>query len=158
MLVGNSQFLLISCVINRSLCPKQQSCKRDHGGLGIAAPRPYTMSTLSTVEISSLWTLKQYTVSSSLTSASGYRRVDYRISLNRCRPRIVAAQSEALGRNRCHPQIVAAASKCGTCSHVRRVSDDGHHTSARTVCVARTSLSTADSRSERLCVLLTAST
>ena len=36
------------------------------------------------------------------------------------------------------------------------ISDDGHHTSARTVCVVRVDL-TADSRSERLRILLTVS-
>ena len=37
------------------------------------------------------------------------------------------------------------------------ISDDGHHASARTVCVVRV-VPTADRRSERLHVLLTAST
>ena len=78
------------------------------------------------------------------------------ISSNRRRPRIVAAQSEALERNKRRPRIVAAASKHGTRICVRMISDHGHHASARTVCVVQV-VPTADSRTERLHVLLTAS-
>ena len=59
----------------------------------------------------------------------------YRISLNRCRTR-----------------IVAAASKRGMCPCVQMVFDDGNHASASTVCVVRV-VPTADSRTERLHVL-----
>ena len=45
------------------------------------------------------------------------------------------------------------AGKYGTCTHVRMISDDSHHASARTVCVVRV-LSMAESRTERLHVLL----
>ena len=67
----------------------------------------------------------------------------------RHRPRIVATQSEAIERNKRCPQIVAAGSK-----HVPIISDDGHHASAsaRTVCVVQV-VPTADSRTERLCIL-----
>ena len=54
------------------------------------------------------------------------------------------------------PRIVAVASKRGTRTHEWMISDDCHHASARTVCVVRV-ISTADSRTERLRVLLTAS-
>ena len=78
------------------------------------------------------------------------------ISSNRCHPQIVAAQSKALEHNKCRPRIAAAASKHGTCTRVRMISDDCHHASARTVRVVRV-IPTADSRTERLCVLLTVS-
>ena len=39
---------------------------------------------------------------------------------------------------------------------MQMISDDGHHASARTVCVVRV-VPRADSRTERLCVLLTVS-
>ena len=84
-----------------------------------------------------------------VTLASFY--VVYRISSNRRRPRIVATQSKVLDRNKRHPRIVAAASKHGTHTHVRMISDDGHHASTRTVCVVRV-VPTTDSRTERLCV------
>ena len=68
------------------------------------------------------------------------------VSWNRRRPRIVAAQSEALKRNN-RPRIVAPGSKCGS-AHVFEwfLTPDGHHTSTRTVCVVRV-VPTADSRS-----------
>ena len=83
----------------------------------------------------------------------------YRISMlpsNSCRPRIVPTQSKALDQNKRRFRIVAAANKRSTRTCVRIISDDGHHTSARTVCLVRV-IYTADSRTERLCVLLTAS-
>ena len=80
----------------------------------------------------------------------------YRISSNRRRPRIVAVQSETLERNKCCLQIVAAASKQGTCTRVWMISEDSHHTSARSVRVVQV-VPTADSRTERLCILLTVS-
>ena len=49
-----------------------------------------------------------------------------------------------------------AASKHSTCTRVQMISDDGHHASARTVCVVRV-VPMADSWTERPCVLLTAS-
>ena len=58
----------------------------------------------------------------------------YHISLNRRHPRIVATQSEALEWNKRRPQTAAAGSKRNTCLHVRMISDDSHHASARTVC------------------------
>ena len=58
--------------------------------------------------------------------------------------------------NKRHPQIVAAASKCGMCTRVQMISGDGHHTSTRTVCVVQV-VPTADSRTERMRVLLTVS-
>ena len=78
------------------------------------------------------------------------------ISSNRCHPRIVAAQSKALEHNKCRPRIAAAASKHSMCTRVRMISDDCHHTSTRTVRVVQV-IPTADSRTERLCVLLTVS-
>ena len=81
---------------------------------------------------------------------------NYRISLNRCHPRIVATQSDALERNEHWPRIVATASKRGMHTHVRMISDNAHHTRARTVCVVRV-LPTAESGTERLHVLLTVS-
>ena len=77
----------------------------------------------------------------------------YRTFSNRRCPRILAAQSEGFERNRRRPQIVATASKRGTCTCVQMISDDA---SARTACVAQV-VPTADSRTERLRVLLTAS-
>ena len=62
----------------------------------------------------------------------------------------------SISLNRRHPRIVAAASKCSTCTHVQMIPDDGHHASARTVCVVRV-VSTTDSSTERLCVQLTVS-
>ena len=59
-------------------------------------------------------------------------------------------------RNKHRPRIVAAASKRGTRTRVRIISDDGHYASTRTVCVVR-AVPTADSRTERLRILLTAS-
>ena len=58
-------------------------------------------------------------------------------------------------RNKHHLRIVATANICGmhTCS---KYSGDGHHASTRAVRVVRV-VSTADSRTERLCVLLTVS-
>ena len=53
------------------------------------------------------------------------------------------------------PQLEAAATTCGTCTHVQIISDDGHRANTRAVCVVRL-ISTADSRTERLCLLLTA--
>ena len=95
-----------------------------------------------------LWqvTLLNYKMTS-MPSTSGLliTTCNYRISSNRRRPRIVAAQSEALERN-----------KRGTRTRVRMISDDGHHASARTVFVVRV-VPTVDSRSERLRILLTAS-
>ena len=70
--------------------------------------------------------------------------------------RIVAAQSEALERNKCRPRIVAAASKHGMHPSVRMIFDDSHYASARTVHVVQV-VPTADSRIERLHVLLTVS-
>ena len=62
----------------------------------------------------------------------------YRISLNRCCPRIVAAQSEALSES---------SSIRSTCTCVLILSDDGHQASARTVRVVQL-VSTAESRTE----------
>ena len=92
-----------------------------------------------------------YSVTISLIPMSSLPPVfDYGISSNRHCPWIVAAQSEALKWNKCRPPIVAVASKDPhTCAN-------GHHASARTVCVVRV-VTMADSRTERLCVLLTAS-
>ena len=59
----------------------------------------------------------------------------YRISLNRCRPR-----------------IVAAATIRGTHTLMQIFSDDVHRTSARAVCDVKL-VSTADSRTERLRLL-----
>ena len=42
-----------------------------------------------------------------------------------------------------------ACPKRGTRTHVQMISDDGHHTSARTVCVVQV-VPMADSRTERL--------
>ena len=53
-------------------------------------------------------------------------------------------------------QIDATASRRGTHTRMRIISDDGHQASVRAVCVVQL-VSTADSRTERLCVLLTAS-
>ena len=95
---------------------------------------------------------------------------EYRLSVNRCHPWIVATQSEALEWNKCcpwivatqsealewkkrHPWIVATASKCDTHPCMRMISDD---TSARSVYVVRV-VPTADSSTEKLCILLTAS-
>ena len=80
----------------------------------------------------------------------------YRISSNRHRPRIVATQPEALEQNKRCPRIVAVASKHGTHTHMQMITDNSHHASARTVCVVRV-IATADSRTERLRVLLTGS-
>ena len=71
------------------------------------------------------------------------------------------AQSEALERNKRRPRIVATASKRGTCPRLRMIFDgflidDGYHASARSICVVRV-VPTADSRTERLRVLLAAS-
>ena len=65
------------------------------------------------------------------------------------------AALEALEQNKRCAQIVAATSKRVTRMRVRMLSDDGHHASARTVCVVRV-VPTADSRTERLRVLLIA--
>ena len=63
-----------------------------------------------------------------------------------------------ISSNRHHPQIhvVATARKHGTLTHVQMISDNGHYTSARTVCVVQV-VPMADSRTERLRVLLTVS-
>ena len=52
------------------------------------------------------------------------------------------------------PWIVATTSKHGTHTRVWMISDNSHHTSARTVCVVWV-IPMADSRTERLSVLLT---
>ena len=80
--------------------------------------------------------------------------VVYQISSNSHRPRIVAAQSEALDWNKRHPQIVAP--RLVNMARLWMISDNGHHASTWTVCVVRV-IPTADSRTERLCVLQTAS-
>ena len=54
------------------------------------------------------------------------------------------------------PRIVAAGNKRGTRPCVQMISDDGSHASASTVCVVRV-VPTADSRAERLRILLAAS-
>ena len=59
-------------------------------------------------------------------------------------------------RNKRCPWIVAAASIHCTHTHMRIISDDDQQTSARAVCVVRF-VSTADSRTEKLYILLTAS-
>ena len=59
-------------------------------------------------------------------------------------------------RNKRRFRIVAAASIRGTRTRVRMISDDGHQASARAIRVVR-HVSTAESRTERLRVLLTAS-
>ena len=81
---------------------------------------------------------------------------EYTPPSNSGRFRIVATQSEALEQNKRCPQIVATTSKRGTRTHVRMRSDDSHHGSASTVCVVQV-IPTADSRTEGLRVLLTAS-
>ena len=49
-------------------------------------------------------------------------------------------------------ELVAVTSKRGTRTRVRVISDDSHHASTRTVCVVRV-VSTAGSRTEKLCIL-----
>ena len=61
-----------------------------------------------------------------------------------------------ISSNRCHPRIVATPTIRGTRTCMRIVSDDGRRASARAVRVLQL-VSTADSRIERLCLLLTAS-
>ena len=80
----------------------------------------------------------------------------YHFSSNRRCPQIVATQSKTLEQNKHGPQMVAAASKRWTRTRVPMISDDSHHASARTACVAWV-LRTNDSRTESLCVLLTVS-
>ena len=75
---------------------------------------------------------------------------------NSCHPQILATQSEALERNEHRPRIVATASKRVMHTRVQMISDNAHHARARTVCVVQV-LPTADSRTERLRVLLTVS-
>ena len=84
----------------------------------------------------------------------GLEFVTYEFTLpsNSHRPRIIAAQSEALSNR---PRIVAAASKRDMHTRVRIISDDGHHAS-QAIHVVR-AVSMADSRTERLHILLTAS-
>ena len=79
------------------------------------------------------------TPSNTLTRINHVNSHKYHISLNQ----------------RC-PRIVAVASKRGTRTHEQMISDDSHHASTRTVCVVRV-IPTADSRTERLRVLLTVS-
>ena len=54
------------------------------------------------------------------------------------------------------PSIVAVASIHGTRTCAPITSDDGHHLSARAICVVQV-VSTAENRTERLHILLTAS-
>ena len=61
-----------------------------------------------------------------------------------------------ISSNKHHPRVVAAATIRGTCIRMRIISDDGNQTSARAVCVVQL-ISTADSRTERLHLVLTAS-
>ena len=100
-----------------------------------------------------------------LLSSSSWHCVNkdliYRISLNRCHPWIVAGA--------CHPQIVAMQSRSlseimppskSSCRyymwHMCIISGDCHRASARAGCVIQL-VSMAESRTERLCLLLTAS-
>ena len=103
----------------------------------------------------------QTTVSSILTTATHSFcnlfmylsfRWKYRISLNRHHPWMVAAQLEALSEI----NVVLNSSRSSCTWHMQMISDDGHQASTRAVCVVWL-ISAADSRTERLCVLLTAS-
>ena len=59
-------------------------------------------------------------------------------------------------QNKNRPRIVAMASIHSTHTHVEIISDNGHQASGKAICVVRV-VSTAASRTERLCVLQTAS-
>ena len=82
----------------------------------------------------------------------------YRVSSNKCRPRIRSSRTIwSSERNKRRPRIVAAATIRGTRTRMQMIPDDGHRTSARAIRVLRV-VSTADSRIDRLRLLLTAST
>ena len=85
-----------------------------------------------------------------------YHTSSNRLLSNSGHPQIVAAPSKSLEQNKYRPRIVAAASKYSTHTRARMISDDSRHASARTVHVILV-IPMADSRTERLCMLLTAS-